>query len=348
MAKIKYNVKGVDTGGGPLPKAGVYRCKVTSCIFNEKPDSGKPPRIEAVYEIQSSSDGDKTHKGYKLYDYVPTTNEEMEWKLAQFIKAMGLPESGSFEPKECVGTGLNVRVRIQPETEQYAAKANPATLIPLDGEEGSDDDEDLSEETEGEETVDGEAEEDNEPWTEEELEGLEKAELKEVAGEFEVDWPKRLTDAGKAKVIAAILEAQGEAEEEEGEEGEDDLWTEEELTELTDVELKGVAFGDPEDDDDEGFGLDESDYVTKKKNPKTKKMVTKFDRDACIAAILEAQEGGEEEGEEEGEGGEEEEAVDYNEMEVADLKALCKERKLDTKGTKKMLVARLEKDDEPF
>lgn len=343
MAKIKYNVKGVETGGGPLPKAGIYRCKVTSCVDGKPADKGR--RLEVVYEIQSDSSGDKTHKGHKLYDYIPLERDDMDWKVAQFIRAMGMPDVGDFDPKETVGTALNVRVRIQPESEEYAAKATPATLIPLDGEEDSDG-ENLEEETDGEEGGEDEA------WTEEELEALEKAELKEVAGEFEVAWPRRLTDAGKAKVIAAILEAQGAAEESEDGDDEDavdgeadELWTEEELTELDDETLKGVAFGDPDDENDEGFELDESDYVTKKKNPKTKKMVTKFDRDGLIAAILEAQGDGEEEA---ADGEEGEEPPDYNSMELAALKTLCKERKLDAKGTKKMLVARLTKDDEPF
>ncbi len=341
IAKIKYNVKGVDPGGDrAVPKAGIYRCKVTSCIDAKPAD--KDRRLELKYEIQSNSAGEKDNKGYVLFDYIPFT-DTMDWKMAQFIKAMGLPESGAFDPDEIVGTGLNVRVRIQPETEQYAASAKPATLMPLDGDE--DDGEDLSEG--GEEAEDGEGEE--ETYTEEELNELEKDDLFAIAEELIEDFtkPKRFTAAGKTKLIAAILEAQGEDDDEEGEEEEGELWTEEELTELDDDALKGVAFGDPEDEEDEGFELDPDDYVTKKKNPKTKKMVTKFDRDGLIAAILEAQ--GDDEGEDEGEGEEgDDEPLDYDSMELADLKALAKERKLDQKGPKKLLVARLKKDDDPF
>lgn len=84
------------------------------------------------------------------------------------------------------------------------------------------------------EEVDGEAEEgdddagdgedgdgEDEPYTEEELSAMEKDELFEVAGEFEVDTPTRLTAAGKKKLVAAILEAQEEDEGEGDEEGED-------------------------------------------------------------------------------------------------------------------------------
>ncbi len=345
MAKIKYNVKGVDAGGDrTMPKAGVHRCKVISCVVAKPSD--KDQRIEVQYQV--TDDNPEGSKGYVLYDYVNLERDDLSWKLAQFIQAMGLPESGSFDPEDCVGTGLNVRVKIQPETEQYSAKATPATLIPLDGEEG--DDEDLTEDedtgSDDGDTGDGEDEGEAEPWTEDELGELEKAELKEVAEEFEVTWPKRLTDAGKAKVIAAILAAQEAAAEADGEDdepGDEELWTEEELEALDDDELKGVAFGDPEDDDDSGFELDEDDYVSKKKNPKTKKTVTTFDRDGVIAAILEAQGEGDD-----GEDETAEEPPDYDAMDPAELKALCKERKLDQKGTKKILIARLKKDDEPF
>jgi hypothetical protein len=68
----------------------------------------------------------------------------------------------------------------------------------------------------------------------------------------------------------------------------------------------------------------------------------------------EAEEPEEEEPEDEGEEGEEPEAEEeddgYDEMSVSDLKAELKERELATNGAKKVLIARLRKDDssEPF
>lgn len=82
----------------------------------------------------------------------------------------------------------------------------------VDGEAEGDDDGDSSDDAE-----DGEGE--DEPYTEEELLEMDKSDLKEVAGEFELDFPTRLTDTGRKKVVAAILEAQ---EEDEGEEGDGD------------------------------------------------------------------------------------------------------------------------------
>lgn len=324
MAKVKYNVKGVDPGGDrTLPKAAVHRCKVISCVLGTNP-SDKAQRFEVQYQVMD--DDPKGSKGYVMYDYINLEREDLAWKLAQFINAMGLPESGSVDPEDCVGTGLNIRAKIRPETSEYAAKAVPGVLLPLDGEDTSGDDEDLSDDET--ETAEGG---DDELYTEEELTEMEKDDLFEVAGEFEIETPKRLTAAGKTKLVAAILEAQGG--EDEDAEGDDELYEEAELEAMDDDEISEVL---------EEFELDANDYTTKKKVGK--RMKTVFAKDEAIAAILEAQEEGED-----GEDGEEEdETPDYEAMGLAELKALAKERKLDSKGTKKALVARLTKDDEPF
>lgn len=272
MAKIKYDVKGVESRGDrPVPKPGVYRCKIISCV-DAKPDN-KDRRLEVQYEI---TDGDS--KGYRLYDYIVFA-ESSEWKLAQFIRACGLPEKGTLDPDKLVGTALNVRTRVE-NSEEYGTSAKPASLMPLDGDD-DEDEEDLTEDEETEEEVDetedddteddDESEEDeddesddeeDEDWTEEELESLDSKELRAVAEDYDdVTVPAKLTAAAKKKLIAAILEAQG---------------------------------GDDDEEEDE------------------------------------------------------EEKPDYDSMDLADLKALAKERKLSPKGNKKVLVARLEKDDDPF
>lgn len=92
----------------------------------------------------------------------------------------------------------------------------------VDGEaEGGDDDETADDAGDGEDES-GEGDEEDGPYTEAELSEMEKDELFEVADEFELDKPKRLTDAGKQRLIAAILEAQDGDEEGDGEaEGDD-------------------------------------------------------------------------------------------------------------------------------
>lgn len=275
MAKVKFNVKGVDSKtSANLPKPGLYTCKVVSCVA-AKPD-GKDLRLEVQYEIQ-----DKEYKGFKLYDYVNLESEAARWKLKQFLEAMGVAkDSGQFDPAEFVGTALTIKVKIQAETDQYAASARPQTLLPLDGAEGSEDEEDLEDEDDESEDEDDESEDDDEDddedededddddaWDEESLADLDNDELKEAAEELDVAVPKKLTAASKKKLIAAILEAQ-------------------------------------EGDDDEDEDEDEDD--------------------------------------------EDDEEVDYSSMELAELKKLCKERELATKGSKAALIKRLEKSDDPF
>lgn len=235
MAKIKYDVTGVESKGDrPVPKPGVYRCKIISCV-DAKPEN-KDRRLEVQYEIL---EGDS--KGYRLYDYI-VFSEASEWKLAQFIRACGLPDKGALDPDKLVGVAINVRTRVE-NSEQYGTSAKPASLMPLDGDD--DDDEDLSEDEEDTDVDDGDEEEsedededdesedddeseedeedEDEDWTEDELKELDTAALKEEAFNatddednpgFGLDKKKFLKKKGdkkvldKPKVIKAILEAQ--------------------------------------------------------------------------------------------------------------------------------------------
>jgi hypothetical protein len=335
---IKYDVSGVEPSEDrPLIPVDVYTCKLVQCL-DAKP-SGKDRRLELIFEIVS---GD--YKGQKLYEYV-VLNEASEWKLAEFIRSLGLKDKGNLDPNKILGTLLSVKTKIE-TSDAYGSQARVARMMLLkDGE--SADAEDLSEDGEG----DGEPGGEDEAWTEEELNELSLKELTEQATEFELDPAeiqkgKKTAAQKKTALVAAILEAQeaeepeGEEGEEgaEGEEGEEELWTEEELEALDDDELKAVMAGDAEDEEDEGFGLDPDDDAFKTAKKVGKKTLKKFDRAKAIAGILEVQ------GEGEGEGGDE---VAYEDMELADLKALCTERGLPTRGPKRMLVERLNKADEP-
>lgn len=324
MAKIKYDVKGVDPGGDrELPKPGVYRCKVISCV-DAKP-SGKDRRLEVQYQI---TDGD--HKGFVLYDYINLESEAARWKLAQFIKACGLPASGTLDPDEVIGTGLSVRVKIQPETDQYAASARPATLLPLDGDEK----EDLDADDDDTEPDDDDDDDDDSTYTQEELEELSNSDLKEVAGELEVEVPAKLTAKAKEKLIAAILEAQSEDDDEDEDGGGDDE------EEYTWDDLSGM-------DRDELVELieeNELDVETTTGKGKKKKDVDEDDLRTAIAEELEIEVPDDEDDDED-------DAPNYDDTEewtLAKLKAEAKKRKLSDKGTRKAIVARLKKDDSPF
>lgn len=329
--KVKYDVSGVDPGGDrDLPKPGVHTCKVISAVFNDKPGGDKSPRLELQYQI---TEGDS--KGAILYDYLPEM-ESMQWKWAQLVNAMGLRKKGAFDPDEIVGTALSVRVRIQPASDQFEASAKPAGLFPLDGDA---DEEDLDDE----DGIDHDASDDDEdePYTEEDLEALDKSDLKEAAEEFDVEFPTRLTAKGKAKVIAAILEAQEEGDEEDDEDDEDEDTdgpeSREDLDDYDEDDLKALI----EEDDDLEIEL------TKTKTVRGKKKKVKRDLDEVRDEIAEALglDGSDDEDEDEDD---DEETPDYNDWELSDLKKECKKRELSSTGPRKALVKRLEKDDEPF
>lgn len=348
MAKVKFNVKGVESGGGdrPLPKPGVYRCKITSCVVGQP--TGKDKRIEVVYTI---TDGD--HKNFPIYDYINLESEAAAWKLRQFLEAVGLvsekKESGDFDPEELVGTALSVKTKVQPETEQYAASVKATLLMPLDGDADDDDAEDLS---------DDDGDDDNEDV---DYSAMDLDELKEAAEEAELDVAEIIKGKKKkAEKEAALREALEEndasddddddaddaddSDDDDGDEDDDETYTEEELEELDDDDLVDVAFGYEDEDGDEIEGvLDEeekSEYVKTKGKGKAKKVTV--DREALIARILEAQEGDEDD--DDGD----DETPDYESMDLKALKKLAKERDISDKGSKKVIIARLLKDDQPF
>jgi hypothetical protein len=344
MAIIKYDVSGVEVESdrGVMP-AGVYKVKIITCV-DAKP-SGKDRRLEVVGEVV---EGD--WKGYKVFDYINLDVEELSWKLAQFVRALGLPDKGGLDPKKVIGLLTRSRTKVT-NSDEYGMQSKHQRWLPLDADEGeSTDDEESADDEDA--TEDDETEDDS-AWTEEELKALALKELTTLATEAELDTKEILKAKTKAAdkktaLVEAILAAQ-EGEDEDEDEDESELWTEEELTELDDDDLKAVLSGDPEDEDDEGLGLDPDDYSKTVK--KGTKRIKKFDRDAAIAAILAAQGAEDEEAEEEEEEEEAEEeeadAPDYDSMELDELKALAKERSLKTQGTKKILVARLKKADEP-
>jgi hypothetical protein len=86
-------------------------------------------------------------------------------------------------------------------------------LIPPEGDEPEEEDEEADDETADEAGDDSDDDGDDEDvvYDETTLMKLPKEELKTVAEEFEVEWPKRVTDAGRKRVVAAILAAQEEA-----------------------------------------------------------------------------------------------------------------------------------------
>jgi hypothetical protein len=129
---------------------------------------------------------------------------------------------------------------------------------------------------------------------------MSKEELAETAGEFEVEFPNRLTGAARKRVVAAILEAQDggdEDEDEDEDEDGDEEYDEDALKEMSLTDLKAVATDE--------FELD---------IPKGKAAIVKK---KLVAAILEAQE--EAEDEDEDEDGEDEDDDGYDDLTKTEL-----------------------------
>lgn len=96
----------------------------------------------------------------------------------------------------------------------------------------------------------------DEPWDKKSLKVLEKEDLKEVAAKFGVEFPKRLTDAGRARTIDAILEAQ-EASDQPAAEGDDGDAEDEPWDGYNDAEIEDVI----EVINDDERTLEELEYV---------------------------------------------------------------------------------------
>lgn len=208
MAKVKFNVKGVEVrkgGGEPIPK-GVYTCDIESCVV-AKPQ-GKDQRIEVVYVV---NDGD--HKGRKLFDYINLESEGAAWKLREFLETFGLvtgkKEVGEFDPSALVGESCNVRVVHQAGKGEYEGKTDSR----VGGTFGIDEDEEKENLDDDDEADDDEAgEDDAEPDDDDEdgveLDELDRTELKKFIKEQELEIvvKKSMSDDD---IRAAIAEAMG-------------------------------------------------------------------------------------------------------------------------------------------
>lgn len=139
MAKIKYNVKGVDRGGTfEQPKPGLYEMEITEATHR---DSDGKNDIELVLEITKNNDN---FVGSKLWSYV-SLGEASQWKLGEFTDALGLPEEGTIETSKLKGKKMKVKVNGDTYNEEYRARVGrfaPLVAEATDDEPGDDPDAD--------------------------------------------------------------------------------------------------------------------------------------------------------------------------------------------------------------
>lgn len=106
MAKlIPYDVEGVETSGGTgvKPPVGVAPCRIVSAEQREKKKSGDPAN-DIVLALDFGSEYDW------LYEYVGL---DIDWKLAEFIRAIGLKDKGKLDLDKHA-KGKVIRAKVNP------------------------------------------------------------------------------------------------------------------------------------------------------------------------------------------------------------------------------------------
>lgn len=200
MAKIKYNVKGVDRGGKDFeqPQPGLYEMEIMEAT--PRTEGGKND-IELVLEVTKNNDA---FVGSRVWTYVGL-GEASQWKLAELTDALGLPEQGTLDTDKLKGKKLKVKINSDSYNNEYRARAGRfAPLSATAEEDGDPDPEDPDAEPSGEdepiliERNDVELSTDPEyygDWTDEDLkEEIDNQKL-DVKGRF-----------SRKKVIEALVE----------------------------------------------------------------------------------------------------------------------------------------------
>jgi hypothetical protein len=340
VARFKFDVRGVEGRGATLPQ-GVYDAQITSADIT-KPD-GKDERIELVVEVINNKD----HNGKKLYEYVNLESEAARWKLLELLRAVGVDkDAGTLDTdKQLKGKKIGVKTFVRPadDVRGFDEQARIRRMFPLDGANQAAPAEDLSEEVE-EEAVE---EEGGDEITAEEVNKADRAELKQINAEAELGI-KVLRSMSDDDLRAAVLKALDLTPAEEPVEEEED---EEEEVEEEVEEESGLSF-------DDLSGMDRNELkklnADQRLGVRVVKSMTDDDLREALAEALEIDvpakmlpDEPEEEGEEEE--GEEAEAAaptdDYDEWSEDDLREELGDRNLPVRGSKRLLISRLRKDD---
>lgn len=252
-------------GGGEQAPVGLYFAKAVE--VSEKKSKNDERMIEVIWEITKDASGKKIKKKYaRIWSYAPLDpNSSWARRLKEIVEGFGLaaknPNLGLIEGKEAM-------IRLREDTDndgeyrpQVSKVLKPKAVDEEEPDEVDEDEEDGDEEDEEESTTNA-------------LADLDRAALKQLIKdeELEVTVKKSMSDEDIREAIVA-------------------------------------AGWEPEDEDDEEDEEDEDD-------------------------------------EEDEEAEEEAEEDNYDDMSIKELRQEAKDRDLDTKGAKNVLIARLRADDE--
>jgi hypothetical protein len=354
MAKVTYDVSNVDESGGfEHVQPGMYIGKITEINLKDS-KSGNGPMLEVILQPVKTADGktvkvkDKKKQIGRVYTYVLLEHEPSDWKLKEFTKAVGLKDKGMIDTDKLVGS--QVQMNLKPDTDlddKYRPKVGKLMAMPNGKADGAkakakaapvqaveDDDEDIEE------------------YTAEDLAAMDDDELIEAADEFEIKKPAgKMNPVKKKKLIRAILEAQEEQDDEDGEQEPEDDNIDADADEASDEVEDDEEEDDTTDDEEEDDTTDDEDLedtLGALDRKGLKEYIKEHDLDITVKksmedddireAITEALDAGSDE--------DESEQVDYTAWSMDALKKEAQERGLSTKGSKKILAGRLSKDDE--
>jgi len=269
LAKIKYDVKGVERGRDfEQPKPGLYTVEIVEA--NARTEDGKND-IELVIQIIGSD-----FDGSRLWTYVGL-GESTQWKLAELTDALGLPEKGTIDTDKLLGKKMKVKVNADTYNNEYRARAG--RFAPLEA--SADEDVDAEDDPDDPDAEDTDTDGDEGEAIVGELNGVELSSDPEYYDDWDDDdvfeevENQSLGLKGKAaknrdKVIAALVEKVKEElgggddddDDDKPDYSDEDEWTDAKLKKeikSRELEIKGKATrakmiaaleADDEDDDD--------------------------------------------------------------------------------------------------
>ena len=156
MPTLDFNVSNTDPGagrGGKQAPPGLYKAEIHEINHRTNRGEGKGDDLEVIYRILKEN-GDEVDPEYnRIWDYVGLENEATEWKLAQFLEAIGVASEdnrkGSFDPEEHTikfngsdtgrTKGTRVMLRVKSDTYRGEARAKVAAALPLSNDDVEDD-----------------------------------------------------------------------------------------------------------------------------------------------------------------------------------------------------------------
>lgn len=209
MAKLKFDVSGIERGARKQPTPGLYTGKIAEIVSGQS--KAGADMLTVKLKITNKKGPQKEFKGATIRSYVLTDNEATAWKLAEFLDAVGATNGGkknkgTLDLDSLVGTEIQFKVEGGTYNGEYSASVG--RLIAMGDTEGDDEEvEEEDDESEPEEVEEEEEESEDEPddEDEEEVDSYDEWETTDLAEECEARGLSYTTKSGKPKAKAALV-----------------------------------------------------------------------------------------------------------------------------------------------